>query len=256
MTTLTLKLIAVISMLADHVGFVFAAKIPDFALALRLFGRLAFPIFCYLIAEGYVRTRNVKLYALRLLTFAALSEMPFDLMCGFWKTPPDYINYIQQNVFFTLFLGLTAIWALDVNTRLHKPFRGWTAAVLCMALAALIRADYGFFGVAFIIVFFLYRGDRVRITLGFVTILMARYALMYAGFSLSDMMIGRPFIKPLSGDAMQWALINLFAAVALPLIFMYKGRKGYAGRIVQWGFYAFYPAHMLALAVIYRLMYL
>ena len=92
----TLKMIAIISMLTDHVGCIL---FPD-ELIFRAIGRIAFPIFCFLVVEGFFHTRNTWNYLMRLCIFAILSEIPFDL-AFFGK-----VFYLQkQNVFMTLALG-------------------------------------------------------------------------------------------------------------------------------------------------------
>jgi hypothetical protein len=113
----TLKLIAIITMLIDHTAAVVLEKIIvagessntiayDSVLyfiyvLMRMIGRLAFPIFCFLLVEGFLHTRSVRKYAIRLAAFALISEIPFDLaLFG----EPFYFNY--QNVFFTLLIGL------------------------------------------------------------------------------------------------------------------------------------------------------
>ena len=130
----TLKIIAIVSMFIDHIGAAILEKYLDFLgnngadgarvilddrhpgfwmdfmgnesllwgidYALRLIGRLAFPIFCFLLVEGFFHTRNVKKYALRLLIFALISDFPFDLAFD------GRLSYEYQNVFFTLLLGL------------------------------------------------------------------------------------------------------------------------------------------------------
>jgi len=254
MSSLILKIIAVASMLVDHTGSVFERQLPEFAPYLRMFGRLAFPIFCFLIAEGYIKSRNVQKYALRLLVLAVLSEIPFDMMVGARiQNDPVFINYASQNVFFTLFLGLIAIWAIDFNTKLHRPWKGWSIALICMFLASLIRADYGIFGVAFIVVFSVFRGNHFRIILGFLGVLVVRYFLAHMGFHLGDMMIGQPFISTPTPRQLEWAAVNLLAGFSLPLIFMYNGHRGYDNKVLKCGFYAFYPVHMTILVAIHAL---
>ncbi len=155
-----LKMIAVITMLIDHAAHIFK---DDFAFManvlfslggkeytvyylLRLVGRLAFPLFCFLIVEGYLHTKNVKKYLLRLFVFALVSEIPFNLLiCG------KIFGLSHQNVFFTLLLGVLLLYISD-NVK-SLPVK----AVLMLALAVVavvFRADYGLLGVLLILLIY------------------------------------------------------------------------------------------------------
>lgn len=227
-----LKMIAVITMLIDHIGVVLIENgilggpfNYDFNAiwasqyltmwwkvdrVLRYIGRLAFPIFCFLIVEGLVHTRNVKNYGRRLLIFALISEIPFDLAAfGTWFCP-DY-----QNVYFTLFLGLLAIAGIRKFQEEGNLYKQALVMVLCCGCAKLLKTDYGMFGVFFIILLYLCRSRIVMQTvLGSVALL---------------------------EDA-------LTAPLAFVPIRMYNGTRG--KRNWKWFFYVFYPAHLLVLAVI------
>ena len=105
MTAFTLKIIALTAMFIDHIAVVFPDTVP---LWFRAIGRLAFPIFAYLLAEGFRHTRSKEKLLMRLLAFAAISEIPYDLVMG------NTINSATNtNIFYTLFLGGVAIW-LDI----------------------------------------------------------------------------------------------------------------------------------------------
>lgn len=169
-----LKLIAVVTMFIDHIGAVVIERgilqdSPTLSLThiamlwsisfwwrldliLRLIGRASFPIFAFLLVEGFLHTRNVKKYGIRLLIFGLLSEIPFDL--AVFQTP-FYLGY--QNVFFTLFLGLLALAGLqkwEYDKSLWKP----TAVVaLCCVTASLIKSDYEAFGVVFVVILYMTR---------------------------------------------------------------------------------------------------
>lgn len=128
---------------------------------MRGIGRIAFPIYAFLLVEGFLYTRDVKKYLARMLTFAVVSEIPFDL--AVFHTP-FYWGY--QNVFFTLFLGLLALAGENVVHQSSGMFAGaglWKQAfvlILCVGTAQLINCDYGAFGVFFIILLYMTRYDK------------------------------------------------------------------------------------------------
>lgn len=175
-----LKMIAIITMLIDHIGAMIIEpgilklqQMGDYSMiyrseyltmwwnidmVLRSIGRIAFPIFCFLLVEGFRHTRDVKKYALRMLVFCAVSEIPFDL--AVWDTwfYPQY-----QNVYFTLLLGLLALAGIEkYRTSLIK--QAFVMAGCCGA-AMLLRTDYGAFGVFFIVLLYLLRYDTVMQTI-------------------------------------------------------------------------------------------
>ena len=216
----TLKWIAVISMLIDHTAEVLinhnaALTDPIWAqiyVLMRGIGRIAFPIYAFLLVEGFLHTRDVKKYLARMLTFAVVSEIPFDL--AVFHTP-FYWGY--QNVFFTLFLGLLALAGENVLHQSSGMFAGaglWKQAfvlILCVGTAQLINCDYGAFGVFFII-------------------------LLY--------------MTVLGAISLIWELPGILAFIPIRL---YNGTRGRCGN--RYFFYAFYPAHLLALWVAGRFIF-
>lgn len=163
----TLKLIAIITMFIDHTGATVLrailrhpAVLNDPALCSiwqsvyrlsRDIGRFAFPIFCFLLVEGFLHTRNVKKYAGRMFLFALISEIPFDLaLKGNWYFPE------KQNVYFTLLIGLLVLIAMSYLKYL------WPLALAAGMYAALqINTDYNFKGVFLIAILYLLRKDRL-----------------------------------------------------------------------------------------------
>ena len=111
LNSFTLKIIAIITMIIDHIGYVFLPVGTAYYDIARAIGRISFPIFCFLIVQGFFHTRSHINYLIRLLIFALLSEIPFDL--AFHKT---LFYWNSQNVFITLALGLFAIFCLITNT--------------------------------------------------------------------------------------------------------------------------------------------
>ncbi len=234
----TLKLIAMAAMLADHVGAVilepmllqkgYDPGIYEADMFLRLvIGRMAFPIFCFLLVEGFRRTANVYSYGGRLFLFAMLSEAAFDLaVSGVW------FEWTNQNVMFTLLIGL-AVMELSrrIETWSDKFYLTAIAklAVLAagMIIAEFLRTDYGSFGVLCIAVLFHTRRDRwMQMMAGAVAFVVGDYLL---NGSTAELM------APLG-----------FLAVAA-----YNGRKGMR---LKYLFYAFYPVHLLVLSGIRQLL--
>lgn len=182
----TLKIIAVCAMAIDH----FAASIvyykillPEFSQMqgviqvsnwliayqiMRMIGRIAFPIFCFLLVEGFLHTSNRKKYAFRLFLFALISEFPFDL--ALFNAPVDW-GY--QNVFFTLLIGLLVIWAMDAAKELRFHFPLQAAAILAGgALAYVLKTDYDYKGIIVIVVLYCFRYNRVlRTVIGCLSLL-------------------------------------------------------------------------------------
>ena len=109
LTGFTIKIIAVLAMIIDHTGAVF-----DLHSGYRVVGRLAFPLFAFLIAEGYKHTTNIRKYLLRLGLFAFISEIPYDLAFNQVQGYPMTVDFLNgTNIFYTLFLGLLCAFLLD-----------------------------------------------------------------------------------------------------------------------------------------------
>lgn len=221
-----LKLIAICTMFVDHLGY---TLFPG-DLWLRCVGRVAFPIFCFLIAEGCVYTHDRRKYALRLLAFALLSEIPFNLM----NSGAVWDSY-HQNVLWTLLTGALVCWLLDWALKNRRALAFvLTALVMAAAfyLPERLNTDYGGWGMLLVVMFYgVHRAPNSP------AVKMAAQALGLAVFAVG-VMNGRVIT------------IELWALVALLPIWCYNGRRGYSNRAVQYGFYAFYPVHILILSLI------
>lgn len=166
----TLKIIAIITMLIDHAGatVVYALTRQPYITAdpellrnirqlyslMRDIGRIAFPIFCFLLVEGFVHTHDVKKYAQRLFLFALISEIPFD-----FALKPSWFYPGKQNVYFTLLIGLLVLWGITVC-------RGQIVVQLLILVSGLLAAsflktDYSYRGVFLIEVLYLFRYSRL-----------------------------------------------------------------------------------------------
>lgn len=229
-----LKVIAMVSMLIDHVASQLLRYDPAFSeplitmghhsitwyYLLRCVGRLAFPIFCFLLVEGFLHTHDRWKYGRNLFVFALLSEIPFNLTHG------GHVYGWSQNVFFTLFLGFLALcvvkrWeeerqtAPSQSTLYAEHNRRMALRLLSFIVAGiLLHCDYGNCGISFILLLYVLRRNEIlRIAIG----------CCFLG--------------------MRWIAGLAF----IPMAF-YNGRRGFIqGPFGKYLFYLFYPLHLLAL---------
>ncbi len=232
-TANTLKAIAVLLMLSDHIW----ATAMSFGNWMTYIGRMAFPIFAFLIAEGFVHTSNFKKYTLRLLAFAVATEIPFNL---FYSS--RWFNPYHQNVLFTLLLGLLAIRVIDNLKKNHTP-KSIGLSALWLALISIASVigfvDYGFLGMITVVMFYLLRNFPFAWLCQLVAMVLINI-VFFEGLVIPVEIFGHSFEIPTQG----------FAVFSLIPIWIYGGRKGRSNKILQYGFYAFYPVHMLILYLI------
>ena len=209
-------------MFVDHAGLALFPAVGAF----RCVGRVSFPVYCFLLTQGFLHTRDVRAYGRRLLLLAILSEIPFDLLifgrvaCG-----------VEQNVLFSLLLGLMALLAAD--TLRGKPVQSALVSLtLCMA-AMVARVSYGWLAIALCLCVYYAGESRTRLALS-----MAGALLLYT-LSLA-----------LSGVTSSWVLVSLCALFSLPVLLTYNGRRGARNPVFTFLFYAAYPMHLLALIAI------
>ena len=234
-----LHIIAMTFMLMDHL---WATLLPaqDW---LTCVGRLAFPIFAFMAVEGYFHTQSFKKYALRLLLFAVLSEIPFDLMYGGMMFYP-----FHQNVIWTLLLGLTGIHLMEQVKDRQKTWVYVVVVVVVTAvwtlLGTICMVDYYGAGILTIFTFYLFRGRKWWCFPGQLAALYWINVEMLGGLMYPIEVFGREFELCQQG----------FALLALLPIWLYRGRLGYHSKTFQRICYGFYPVHMLILALL--LMYI
>ena len=233
MSSLALRILAVTSMLIDHLGFALHGILPEpITMGMRLAGRLAMPIYCFLIAEGFFYTRGVARYAGRLLLFGLISEIPYDICFSRGKI---YVDWSHQNVFFTLLLGLFAIWLCDHFTKQGQSVLSLISVLACAALAQLAQTDYGMFGVMLIFVCYCFRPTPKARGLAIAIVCVLMGFVSYLIYSSVDMV---------------WAITLASAAVSVIPISLYNGSKGKGGKKLQLAFYAFYPLHLTLIALL------
>ncbi len=219
MTGFIIKIIACLTMILDHIKY--AIPITDNYFTQYL-GRISFPLFAFLITEGYVHTSNLKKYYKRLIIFALISQIPFMLfrtLVGKWQ---------MLNIMFTLLLGLTAILIYD---KWKNKFISCLAVILIIYSGKILSVDYGWWGVAIIFVIYLFRDKKILLTISYIVLTIVYYYLIF----------GNVLLK----------IRNMFYLIytIVPIIFilLYNGKQG---RKIKYFFYAFYPVHMIVLYII------
>ena len=224
-----IRLIATITMLADHIGAIYIAGIAPVDCSinfqgmsdpyvaaytvLRCIGRLAFPLYCFLLVEGFIHTHDRKKYMLRLFALALVSEVALDLALF-----DRLIDFRYNCVIWTLLLGLICMSIME-RTGLKPVYN----LVIVGALALLGRAlklDYGAEGVIAIAIMYLYRNNRCL------------------AYFMAAVVLG---------------LFNeteFISILTLPLIYLYNGQRGHDSKAWRIFFYAFYPLHLFILWIL------
>ncbi len=235
LTAAVLHIIAMTLMLMDHL---WATLLPAREW-LTCAGRVAFPIFAFMAGGGDFHTRSFKKYILRMLLFAVLSEIPFDLMYGgTWFYP------VHQNVLWTFLLGLLGVWLME---QVRKKGKTWMYLLVCvlvvlagLVLGTLCMVDYYGVGVLTVFVFYFLHGRKWWCFLGQLAALYWLNVELLGGLMYPVQLFGMEF------ELCQQGL----ALLALIPIWLYRGRQGYHSKPFQYLCYAFYPVHMLLLVVV------
>ena len=242
-------------MLLDHIGYRMYS-VPG----LREIGRIAFPIFAFMIASGASKTRNIYRYFLRLVVFGCLSEVIYDRY--FYGS----LTWSSQNMMFTLALGLAGI----IFYKELKPEKTWEKALALLPavffalLSDAIGSDYGVWGVALVVALYLFDGSEIWkkiMTALSVAVFSARFFVLYLakrGLAALLTAVGAQGLITFSVTAPSaWNLTQMYAVLSLIFILSYNGKRGAEIRnpvwrkVYQYSFYAFYPVHLLILALIF-----
>jgi len=217
----TLKLIAMITMTVDHIGFVLQKySLFDYAYLLRIVGRIAFPIYCFLLVQGIYHTRSKTKYAIRLLVFALISDLPYATL--FEGDGQIYYRF-GCNVLWTLLMGLILICIVD-RYFIQKPYSYGLILMIIFGLGAqLLRTDYGFIGIMLIYSFYVQSRDKQ----------------LYSALAPELTCVECSLITPM------W----LAAIASCSFTRKYNGEKGspIAGKYF---FYIYYPLHIAIIAFI------
>lgn len=245
MTSFALKIIALISMFCDHFGNAYLKHFSIF----NLIGRIAFPIFAFQISEGYVHTKNLKKYFLRLGIFALVSQIPFSLFLHKFLDS----NLLSLNVFFTLFLGLLAIYLYDYVIKIFKKYKknkdlnnstmkinwfhldkiiGLIIVILIAYIAQLLNTDYGAWGVILVFAFYIFKDKKILRFIAFTLLVIIKY------------------LPSLIQSNFHYIYILMTFSTLLPILFidLYNGKQG---KKIKYLLYWFYPIHLLLLYLIF-----
>ena len=221
MSSFALHILAMLLMLCDHLQLTLLPDLP----ILRCVGRLAFPLFAFMAVEGYLHTRSLKKYLLRLLMLAVISEIPFDLLVS-----GSVFDPMHQNVIWTIILGLCCIRAFENISAGRKKMLSAVVIIASLAAAIIARVDYSSAGVLTLLAFYAFRGNTVRCRL--------------------MQLLSLAFINLLLLGGIEFAFPDqALAVLSLPIIWLYDGSQGPHNGFIKAANYLFYPAHMLILAL-------
>ncbi len=226
MTSFVLKIVAIITMFIDHLGYAVFNRLSP----LNYIGRIAFPIFAFQISEGYVHTKDVRKYLARLFIFALISQIPFYLFLN------KFLNNSGLNIFFTLLLGLISIIVFDliknkISDRIGKIVAVIPVICICI-LGEIINVDYGWWGILVIFTFYFFKDKKLKMIISFVILCVIRYGIqiLLYGFSIS------------------YVHRMLYTMFPIILISLYKGKQG---KKMKYFCYLFYPIHLLLLYILF-----
>ena len=243
MSCFVLKCIALVTMIIDHVGLVFFPT----TWWIREIGRLSFPIYAFLLAQGLIHTRSKPKYALRLLAFGIISEVPHDLACK-----GKFLEWTSQNIMFELLAGLIVLWCIDVI--ISKESRWWQR-VICIIpivpvtfLSAYLSLSYGVYGIALMVGYYIFsKWNPFKKCSPLAALSGSGITYAFNGVRVWRFTAFGKLLKILSINTIQMYAIYS----GIPILF-YNGKPGKYK--LKWFFYTIYPVHLLILYFIAKAM--
>lgn len=232
-----LKLIAITAMLINHIGSglsIFEQSSSLFFFT-ELIGKLTFPIMAYLLVEGFYYTHDRKKYAERLALFWIISIYPFHML--FDSDKPFRPIELVNNIFFTLLMGLLLLI-------LYEKIKFLLFKILLVIFFSIVTmmSDWSLFGVLLIFGFYKWKNRKIGIL----------FPILYTTFLMALMMgmahSAMPQVVPLYQVV---SVSGIF--LAIPVLYAYNGQRGFSPRWAKWGFYCFYPLHLVILTLITNL---
>ena len=234
-TSMSLHIMAMVFMLCDHL---WGTIVPgnDW---LTCIGRVSFPIFAFLIVEGYFHTGNLRRYAGRLLLFAIVSEIPFNLAMGSRLVYP-----VHQNVLWSFLISLGLIHWNEKARAAQKLWKRLLVGLLTVLLAYIVglltMVDFYHAGILTVLVFYFFRQRKWWSYIGQMVCLWYINTELLGGFGYELSLFGKTW----------FVARQSFALLALIPIWLYRGRQGFHSRLLQYTYYGFYPLHLLILGVL------
>ncbi len=206
-----LKLIAAFTMLLDHAALLSIIASSNTYIALRIIGRLAFPIFAYYIAVGFTHTHNLKKYVTRLLVCAVVSQIPFAL---YFKEP------FNLNIIFTFLFAIAVLYFLKL--RWHYTAFALALLPVCTQILFNISTDYSTYGILTVVAFYIFMQEKTKAGLAFI-ILTVVFSVLTSSY------------------------VQLFSILALPIIYL---KHPIGIKMPKYFFYYFYPSHIMVLYIL------
>ena len=224
-----IKYIAIFAMLLDHIAFVFSKFFQNYSwgfaliFVFRILGRITAPVMCWFLVQGFIHTSSKKKYALRLLIFSVLAQIPYALIRS------DTRGFAGLNVIYTLLVSFLMLCVLETKL---ETFPKWVIIITLLALSVI--GDWAIFAPLMVLFFYLFREDR-------------RCLLLF--YSIASAMVVITDITVLIVRHYLWyqELWQLGMFLFIPLVLLYKGEPGSRHPFQKWFFYIFYPAHLLLL---------
>lgn len=216
MTIFIIKIIACVTMVLDHIKYVYE---PSINFATLYLGRIAFPLFAFLATEGYKHTSNLKKYCNRLIIFGIISQIPFMI----FRT---YVGeWMMLNIMFTILFGILAISAFE---KIKSKFLAILSVIVIIISGDILRMDYGSYGILMIFILYLLKDSKFKLTIFYILLVLSRY-----------------FFNNLFDFENIFSII--FTIFPIIIILLYNGKEG---KKTKYFYYWFYPIHLIILDLI------
>ena len=241
----TLHILAISFMILDHSWNVFFVNQNQ--IWMNLLGRLAFPIFAFMLVEGFYKTKNRSKYLKRIFIFAVISEIPFNLLVSTSVFGSPSIFFPYNNVLWTFGIALYMLVLFEkIKNKDNLPvtvkiFGKIIISILAMFITHLIGSDYLEYGIMTVLVFYFFRSRKWWNFVAQVILLTWINIFLIPRYDFSFYLFGNKIYAP----------VQSFAIFSLVFIWLYNGKQGIHNKITKYMFYSFYPLHLLLIVMIY-----